>query len=288
MSKINKFFVVVLLVAGIFCLAIGTAFAVDFVEDHPDTFGCDMQRPVVASNRPLVQPLVEPPMMDVVSVEDFDVVFQTIVLHDFSNLGAGRYSVSLADSYVSFARFGSLNDGVDSISYSILGFSGVDTIDIPFSSFVLCNTLFQDFAVDTSSQDIYLTPVDGSSEITASYTLSGVGVVYLEVFDSFAVYDADDQVLGSTSAGAFIRGLFISASNILDPIITTLVSGLRALGTNVGRAFSTIAESIFINADSTGLSTFGILVVVFAAVSLGLSLTRWVLNFCGSWGKRNR
>lgn len=78
----------------------------------------------------------------------------------------------------------------------------------------------------------------------------------------------------------------MTGTQIVTAIIEILVSGLTGIGEAMGAAFSTLAESIFIS--GSGLSTFGILVVVFAAISLGLSLTRWVLNFVTSWGNRNR
>lgn len=73
---------------------------------------------------------------------------------------------------------------------------------------------------------------------------------------------------------------------IVDALIEILVSGLVGIGEALGSALSTIASAIFI--DGTGLSVFGILVAVFAAISLGLGFTRWVLNFVTSWGNRNR
>ena len=38
----------------------------------------------------------------------------------------------------------------------------------------------------------------------------------------------------------------------------------------------------------TSLSTFGVLVVVFAGISLAIGLSRWVVNFVASLGARNR
>lgn len=78
----------------------------------------------------------------------------------------------------------------------------------------------------------------------------------------------------------------MTGTQIVTAIVEILVSGLTGIGEAMGEAFSTLAEAIFIS--GTGLSVFGILVVVFSAVSLGLSLTRWVLNFVTSWGNRNR
>lgn len=78
--------------------------------------------------------------------------------------------------------------------------------------------------------------------------------------------------------------------DILTAIIEILVGGLIGIGEGIGQGLSAMATSIFMTgagAEAT-LSVFGTLVIVFAAISLGLSLTRWVLNFITSLGARNR
>lgn len=78
----------------------------------------------------------------------------------------------------------------------------------------------------------------------------------------------------------------MTGTAIVTALIEILVSGLAGIGEAIGGALSTMAEAIFLTTE--GISIFGILVAVFAAISLGLSLTRWVLNFVTSWGNRNR
>lgn len=82
----------------------------------------------------------------------------------------------------------------------------------------------------------------------------------------------------------------MSGTAILTAIIEILTGGLTSIGQAIGTALSSLANSVFI--DSTGstptLSTFGSLVVVFAGISLGLALVRWVINFITSLGQRNR
>lgn len=73
---------------------------------------------------------------------------------------------------------------------------------------------------------------------------------------------------------------------IVEAIVDILVSGLTGIGEGIGGALSSMATAIFIGAE--GLTVFGVLIIVFAAISLGLSLTRWVLNFITSLGNRNR
>lgn len=74
---------------------------------------------------------------------------------------------------------------------------------------------------------------------------------------------------------------------ILTEIIEILVGGITGIGEGIGAGLSALATSIFLGAEGA-LSVFGSLVIVFAAVSLGIGLTRWVLNFVTSLGARNR
>lgn len=83
----------------------------------------------------------------------------------------------------------------------------------------------------------------------------------------------------------------MSGTAILTQIVTILVGGLKAIGEGIGEALSDMVQAIFIytpDSGTAGLSTFANILVVFAAVALGLSLTRWVLNFITSFGQRNR
>ena len=76
---------------------------------------------------------------------------------------------------------------------------------------------------------------------------------------------------------------------ILTEIISIMVGGIVGIGEGIGGGLSALATSIFLTSgDTQTLSVFGTLVIVFAAISLGFSLTRWVLNFVTSLGNRNR
>lgn len=82
----------------------------------------------------------------------------------------------------------------------------------------------------------------------------------------------------------------MAGTAILTAIIEILTGGLTEIGGAVGQALSSLANSVFIDSSGTTptLSTFGSLVVVFAGISLGLALVRWVINFITSLGQRNR
>ena len=78
--------------------------------------------------------------------------------------------------------------------------------------------------------------------------------------------------------------------SILTDIIGILTGGLVETGSAIGEALSSMAEAVFLTGtgESQTLSTFGTLIVVFAGISLALGLSRWVINFVASFGRRNR
>lgn len=77
---------------------------------------------------------------------------------------------------------------------------------------------------------------------------------------------------------------------IVTQILQILFSGFSTTATSMGSAISSMVQNLFLvtSEGSTTLSTFGTLVVVFAAVTLSLALFRWTLNFITSFGNRNR
>lgn len=78
---------------------------------------------------------------------------------------------------------------------------------------------------------------------------------------------------------------------ILTEIITLLTSGFTEFAGGIGTGLNQYVGAMFIETGAEGaqsLTVFGGLVVVFAAISLTISLSRWVLNFVTSLGARNR
>lgn len=75
-------------------------------------------------------------------------------------------------------------------------------------------------------------------------------------------------------------------SAVVTEIITTLTSGIAGMATGIGTGLSTLAKSIFLDstAETTKLSAFGGLIVVFAGISLAVGLSRWVVNWVTSLG----
>lgn len=82
----------------------------------------------------------------------------------------------------------------------------------------------------------------------------------------------------------------MTATAMLTAILEILFGAFTATGTAMGGALSSFAKAIFETGtgETAGLSTFAIILVIFSAISLALSLFRWVLNWLTSWGNRNR
>lgn len=86
----------------------------------------------------------------------------------------------------------------------------------------------------------------------------------------------------------------MSGVQIMQAIIEILVGGISGVATGIGQGLSTLAQSVFLQTTGSGesavtsLSVFGVLVVVFAGISLAIGLSRWVVNFVASLGARNR
>lgn len=75
-------------------------------------------------------------------------------------------------------------------------------------------------------------------------------------------------------------------SAVVTEIIGTLTAGISGMATGIGTGLSTLAKSIFLDttAETTKLSAFGGLIVVFAGISLAVGLSRWVVNWVTSLG----
>lgn len=269
------------------CLLVAT-FCVSFagapqVQSASADIRAVLDRPDCASAPLIVPSVVDPPLMDFVIPSgeygsDLPYISESYE-GDFSYIPSGTYQLgALLSSSSSFdVELSMVDDG----SFALLSFfSAEGDLVSSVSLFSLLNTQYSslNFVVDGGSFTLYLNPFDGGESIIVTGTSL---VLTLQANRAFSVFSENLQSF-------YFDSLSVDSSPILLSVMDTLFSGLRAIGTNVGRAFSTIANAIFINAEGTGISTFGILVVVFSAVSLGLSLTRWVLNFCSSWGKRNR
>lgn len=81
---------------------------------------------------------------------------------------------------------------------------------------------------------------------------------------------------------------------LMSDIIKILVGAIKEFATGIGEGLSSLVQSIFLVTSGTGesatttLSMFGIVILIFAGVSLAVGLSRWVVNFLTSLGSRNR
>ena len=81
---------------------------------------------------------------------------------------------------------------------------------------------------------------------------------------------------------------------LMSDIIKILVGAIKEFATGIGEGLSSLVQSIFLVTTGTGeaaattLSVFGIVILIFAGVSLAVGLSRWVVNFITSLGARNR
>lgn len=75
---------------------------------------------------------------------------------------------------------------------------------------------------------------------------------------------------------------------ILSEIIQILVGGITGIAQGVGSGLSTLATSIFLTGtgENQSLSTFGILIVVFAGIGLSIGLCRLVVRWLCTLGGR--
>ena len=81
---------------------------------------------------------------------------------------------------------------------------------------------------------------------------------------------------------------------LMSDIIKILVGAIKDFATGIGQGLSALVQSIFLvttgdgSSATTSLSVFGIVILIFAGVSLSVGLSRWVVNFITSLGSRNR
>lgn len=79
-------------------------------------------------------------------------------------------------------------------------------------------------------------------------------------------------------------------SAILQEIITLLVGGITQIATGIGGGLSNLVKEIFLEttgeagSQTTQLSTFGGIIVIFGGVALAIGLCRWVTNYLTSFG----
>ena len=73
---------------------------------------------------------------------------------------------------------------------------------------------------------------------------------------------------------------------VLQEIISLLVGGISQMASGIGSGLTALVSNIFLDTsgNTTQLSVFGGIIVVFAGISLAVGLCRWVVNFLTSCG----
>lgn len=75
-------------------------------------------------------------------------------------------------------------------------------------------------------------------------------------------------------------------SAVLTEIINLLTAGITGMASGIGGGLQALVSNIFLDTtnNSTALSTFGGVIVIFGAVALAIGLSRFIVNWLTSWG----
>ena len=75
-------------------------------------------------------------------------------------------------------------------------------------------------------------------------------------------------------------------SAVLQEIITLLTSGLTQMASGIGSGLKALVTDIFLDTsgNTTALSTFGGVIVIFGAIALSIGLSKFIVNWLTSWG----
>lgn len=78
-------------------------------------------------------------------------------------------------------------------------------------------------------------------------------------------------------------------TTILGEIVDILVGGLTGMASGIGQGLNAMVQDLFITTTegASHLSTFGVVVVIFAGISLAVGLTTLVTKWIMSLGARN-
>ena len=89
----------------------------------------------------------------------------------------------------------------------------------------------------------------------------------------------------------FIPYAMDGMTTVMQEIISILISAITQLGQGIGTGLTALVKAIFLQTTEqgvvSGLSVFGQVVLIFAALSLAFGLVRWVLSFITSLGSFN-
>lgn len=82
----------------------------------------------------------------------------------------------------------------------------------------------------------------------------------------------------------------MTGSQIMQEIISIMTSGITTFAQSIGSGISSLVKAVFLETTGTGsdavttISTFGVLVCVFAGIALVIGLSRLIVGWLGSLG----
>lgn len=85
----------------------------------------------------------------------------------------------------------------------------------------------------------------------------------------------------------------MNSMEVLTDIVEILIGGIKEFGSGLASGMNSFIKSLFLDYTTSGsggaptyngLSTFGIIVIVFMAIALATGITRWVVNFVRNRG----
>lgn len=82
----------------------------------------------------------------------------------------------------------------------------------------------------------------------------------------------------------------MTGTSIVTEIISILTAGITGMASGIGKGLSSLVDEVFFVTTGTGdtatksMSTFGIMIVVFAGISLAIGLSRLVVRWLSSLG----
>ena len=85
----------------------------------------------------------------------------------------------------------------------------------------------------------------------------------------------------------------MTGTAIVEQIVSILGAGITGVASFIGSGLNSLVNDLFFTTTGTGsdavttMSMFGIMVVVFAGISLAIGLSRLVVQWLGSLGGKN-
>ena len=85
----------------------------------------------------------------------------------------------------------------------------------------------------------------------------------------------------------------MTGAQIMQEIITIMTSGIVEFAQKLGQGISALVKSVFLEtigegaSATTQISTFGVLVLVFAGIALTIGLSRLLVSWISTLGGRN-